>query len=145
MVIVAFIAIEDKEFNTEEIIDLIQSKIGIKSLLIKRLIRKLGKRNIIERERFSDKMSIALNETYLSAIEKWGIGRWSRNWCPMVYIPFLRSIRHLIGGGFSYGHRMAMHFDEFSDSIDLLKTSSVSINQHLGLCEIRAKNIQPKF
>lgn len=130
MVIVAFIAIEDKEFNTEEIIDLIQSKIGIKSLLIKRLIRKLGKRNIIERERFSDKMSIALNETYLSAIES---GDWKvvEELVPYGLYPFLRSIRHLIGGGFSYGHRMAMHFDEFSDSIDLLKTSSVSINQHL--------------
>ena len=111
MVIVAFIAVEDKEFNTEEIIDLIQSKIGIKSLLIKRLIRKLGKRNIIERERFSDKMSIALNETYLSAIES---GDWKvvEELVPYGLYPFLRSIRHLIGGGFSYGHRMAMHFDE---------------------------------
>ena len=129
MVIVAFIAIEDKEFDTEEIINFLQPKIGIKSLVIKRLLRKLVKRNVIERERFSSKIGITLNESYLNAIES---GDWKlvEELVPYGLYPFLRNIRHIIGCGMSYGHRI-MHFDEYTDSIDLMKTFLVTMNQHL--------------
>jgi hypothetical protein len=134
--IVAILAVEDEDSNglkREQLINYIKPVTGYNNHRISNLMRKLFKHHVIVRERFSESVSIALNEDYLEAIDT---GNWEsvESLTPYGLFPMLKYLQQFVGGPSGLFNRMNMPHAHLLDSRTegLMRSNVFKINEHLA-------------
>jgi hypothetical protein len=140
--VVAFLATEDSDNNgltRERLVGYLKPVTGFNTQRIFNMIRKLGKLNILERERFSDTVDLMLNEDYLDAIET---GNWEKveALSPYGLYPLMKYLKRQLGNSMGFLEHMGMPMSHNLAAEDLFKTNILRINEHLVCVKYAHKN-----
>lgn len=140
--VVAFLATEDSDcsgLTRDRLVGYLKPVTGFNTQRILNIIRKLGRLNILERERFSDSVDLMLNEDYLDAIET-GIWEKVEALTPYGLYPLIKYLKYQLGNSMGFLENMCMPMSQAAITEDLFKTNILRINEHLVCVKYAHKN-----